>query len=428
MKEPLLIKFLFFIYKLLWFGITPLLLRSPRLKEGAAERTLQEIKFSKVDLWMHAASVGEAYIAIQILKSFEGDQKLDILVTCNTSQGKGILEKNLADQRHNVTIAYMVFDNPALVKKAIKIADPKLLVLIELEIWPALMAEMKRQRKQIIIINGRMTEKSFKGYQKVAFLWRILKPDTILAISEADRVRLQTLFQQKNTYFVENIKFDQIEKCTLLERTATENKTLILASIRKEEETEVLYMITELLEIFPRLHIDLFPRHLHRVPSWEALLLEQNISCVLKTASAENGSHSVLIWDVFGEMINAYQRSDAAFVGGSLAPLGGQNFIEAFMNGVIPVTGPSVSNFLWTGDEVFRDGLVQKGTSKEEVLQLLVTLLKKPTDRTLIQQKADTYIQSKQGGSRKTCQYIVDLLQNNDVNKTNKINSKKDRI
>ena len=57
----------------------------------------------------------------------------------------------------------MVFDNPVLVKKAVKIADPKLLVLIELEIWPALMAEMKRQKKQIIIVNGRMTEKSFKG-------------------------------------------------------------------------------------------------------------------------------------------------------------------------------------------------------------------------------------------------------------------------
>jgi len=423
MKEPFLIKFLFFIYKLLWLCITPLLLCSPRLKEGAAERTLQEINFSKVDLWMHAASVGEAYIARQILKSFEGIQRLDILITCNTSQGREILEKSLAEQRHNVTIAYMVFDNPALVKKAITIADPKLLVLIELEIWPALMAEMKRQRKQIIIVNGRMTEKSFKGYQKVAFLWRMLKPDTILAISEADKVRLQTLFQQKKTYFVENIKFDQIEKCTFLERTSTENKSLILASIRKEEESEVLYLITKLLEIFPNLHIDLFPRHLHRVSGWETFLSEQNISCILKTASSENGSQSVLIWDVFGEMIKAYQRSDAAFVGGSLAPLGGQNFIEAFMNGVIPVTGPSVSNFLWTGDEVFKDGLVQKGNNKEEVLQLLVTMLKEPTDRARIQQKANKYIQSKQGGSRKTCQYIVDSLQNHDENTTNKINS-----
>lgn len=409
MKATFPINLLFFIYQLLWFCITPILKRLPRLKEGASERTLQEVNFSKVDLWVHAASVGEAYIAIQILKNFERDRKFDILVTCNTSQGREILKKNLAEQQHNVSIVYMVFDSPALVKKAIKIADPKLLVLIELEIWPALMAEMKRHKKQIIIVNGRMTEKSFKGYNKVAFLWKALKPDVILATSKENKTRLQTLFQQKKTYLVENIKFDQIEKCTIVERTATKNKSLILASIRKEEESEVLYIIIKLLEIFPNLHIDLFPRHSHRVPEWEKLLSEQDISCALKTAS-QNNSQSVLIWDVFGEMIKAYQRSDAAFVGGSLASLGGQNFIEAFMNGVIPVTGPSVSNFLWTGEEVFQDGLVKKGNSKEEVLQLLVSILESPPDKSLIQQKANRYIQLKQGGSRKTCQHIVDLL------------------
>jgi 3-deoxy-D-manno-octulosonic-acid transferase len=413
MKEPFPIKVLFFIYKLLWFCATPLLLRSPRLKEGADERTLHKINFSKVDLWIHAASVGESFIALQILNTLdvEGDQKLDILLTTNTSQGREILEKNIGDQRHNVSIAYMVFDNPVLVKKAVRIADPKLLVLIELEIWPALMAEIKRQKKQIIIVNGRMTGKSFKGYKKLSSLWRLLKPDTILAISDDNQARLQALFQQKKTYQIPNIKFDQIEKCTISGKPPTKNRSLILASIRKEEESEVLFLIKELLQLFPGLHIDLFPRHLSRVKSWKELLSAENISCAQKTASCADSSQSVLIWDVFGELTNAYQRSDAAFVGGSLAPLGGQNFIEAFMNGVIPVTGPSISNFLWTGEEVFLSGLVQKGNTKEEVLQLLVTILKNPTDKALIQQKADNYIHSKQGGTRKTCQYIVDLLQ-----------------
>lgn len=422
MKEPFLIQFLFLIYRIAWVCATPLLLRSPRLKEGAAERTLQKINFSKVDLWIHAASVGEAYIARQILKSFENDPKLDILITSNTSQGREILKKGLEEIKHNVSIAYMVFDNPPLIKKAVRIADPELLVLIELEIWPALMAEMKRLKKQIIIVNGRMTEKSFKGYQKVAFLWRWLKPDAILAISEADKARLQSLFRQQETYHVSNIKFDQIEKCRITERKVQENKSLVLASIRKEEETEVLYVITKILERFPNLQIDLFPRHLHRVKSWEKLLSENTISHALKTSDPQPNSCSVLIWDVFGELINAYQRADAAFIGGSLAPLGGQNFIEAFMNGVIPVTGPSISNFLWTGDEVFQEGLVKKGHTREEVVQLLVNVLENPTDKDLIQQKADTYIRLRQGGSRKTCHYIVGLLQNH---KTNQINTPK---
>lgn len=410
MKESFLIKSLFFIYKLLWILATPILLRSPRLKEGAAERTLKEISFSKVDIWMHAASVGEAYIARQILKSFEVEERLNILITTNTSQGRNILEKDLNEQDHTISIAYMVFDNPALVKKALQIADPQLLILIELEIWPALMAEMKRRKKRIIIVNGRMTEKSYNGYKKIASFWRMLKPDSILAISRDDKKRLQDLFQQKETHHVPNIKFDQIETCEIEERIITENKSLILASVRKEEENEVLFIIQEILRNFPNIHIDLFPRHLHRVKYWETLLTDKQINFAVKTSNPPGNSPSVLIWDVFGELINAYQRADAAFVGGSLAPLGGQNFIEAFMNGVIPVTGPHISNFLWTGDEVFQSGLIKKGQNKEEVAQLLVTMLKTPIDTSLIQQKANNYIQLKQGGARKTCRYIVDLL------------------
>ena len=410
MKESLPFKFLFFIYRILWIVATPILLRSPRLKEGAAERTLKEITFSKVDIWMHAASVGEAYIAIQILKNFEAEPKLNILITTNTSQGRNILEKDRSVQHHKVNIAYMVFDNPTLVKKAVQIADPELLVLIELEIWPALMAEMKRCGKKIIIVNGRMTEKSYKGYKKLASLWRMLKPDIILANSHENKKRLQDLFQQHETHHVSNIKFDQIASCNIKEREATDKKSLILASVRKEEESEVLYVIQELLKHFPNLHIDLFPRHLHRVKAWEELLFDKKINFTVKSSNSADNSPSILIWDVFGELINAYQRADAAFVGGSLAPLGGQNFIEAFMNGVIPVTGPHISNFLWTGNEVFQSGLVKKGKNKEEVAQLLVTMLKTATNKNLIQKKANNYIQLKQGGSRKTCQYIVDLL------------------
>lgn len=417
MKESFFLKTLFFFYQLLWVCATPFLLRSPRLKEGAEERTLKKVNFSKVDIWMHAASVGEAYIARQLLKNFEDDLKLKILITTNTSQGKNILEKDLAaEQRHAVSIAYMVFDNPTLVKKAIRIADPKLLVLIELEIWPALMAEIKRQKKKMIIVNGRMTEKSYKGYKKTAFLWKRLAPDIILANSEENKKRLQDLFQQKRSYYVSNIKFDQIKTCTISKKTVTKDRTLILASIRKEEESEVFYLITELLKRFPDLHIDLFPRHLARVSNWKTLLTESHISCALKSASSLNAVASVLIWDIFGELLNAYRRADAAFIGGSLAPLGGQNFIEAFMNGVTPVTGPSISNFLWAGNEVFESGLVKKGSNKEEVLKLLEETLRNPEDKATIQQKANKYIQLKQGGSRKTCRHIVDLLQHSDVN------------
>jgi len=363
-----------------------------------------------VDLWIHAASAGEAYLAGQIVKCFDGDKRLDILITTNTSQGRTILEKNLGNSAHRITVAYMVFDNPSLVKRAVKIADPRLLVLIELEIWPALMAEMRRAGKKVIIVNGRMTEKSLKGYRKVASLWRQLKPDTILAISEDDRQRFITLFDQPDTFHVTNMKFDRMRGSLIDTGGKTEYCYLLLASVRKEEDSEVLYLIEKLLEQFPDLRIGLFPRHMHRVDSWGELLTENKISWTLRSADTEEGSFSVVLWDLFGELEKEFSRADAVFVGGSLAPLGGQNFIEPLMHGVVPVTGPSVSDFLWVGEELFEQGLVQKGNSKEEVLSLLVDSLEYPVDKADIRQKVDRYISMKQGGSRKTCEFIKSLM------------------
>ncbi len=403
-------KFIFWIYQLLWFVAIPLALRSPRLQEGADERTLQKVNFQKVDIWIHAASVGEAFIARQIVQNFPETEHFTILITTNTRQGKDILEQEFQGLQHQITVVYMVFDQPSLVKKAVAIANPALLVLIELEIWPALMAEMKRKDIPILIANGRMTRKSFQGYKKVAPLWRRLKPETILAISDENKTRFQQLFQQSQTFNVSNIKFDRIRECQIISRDNHNRQSLVLASIRKEEEEQVLYIIETLIQQFPHLTIDLFPRHLHRVPAWEQLLQAQHINYAVKSRGSQANTCPVVIWDLFGELINGYQRADAAFIGGSLADLGGQNFIEAFMNGIIPVTGPSIFNFLWAGETVFTEGLVRKGHNKEEVVQLLKDSLNNPPDRQRLQEKANNYIRLQQGGSRKTCQHIVRLL------------------
>ncbi len=410
MKETFLIRLFFAVYQLLWFCVTPFLVRSRRIKDGAAERTMQDVNFGKVDLWIHAASVGEAYLARQLVKCLSCERPLDILITTNTLQGRDILKKKIDKLEHRISVTYMVFDSPVLIKKAMEIADPELLVLIELEIWPALMAQMKRCGKKIIIVNGRMTEKSFSGYKKVRGLWRALKPDTILAISEEDKIRFTALFGLDETYHVTNMKFDRMKQCQIVTGKQSERRLVVLASIRQEEELQVFYLIEQLLKKFPELEIGLFPRHMHRVERWTEMLSEKNISWVLKSTSPKEVCCSVVIWDVFGELINGYRRADAAFVGGSLAPLGGQNFIEAFMNGVVPVTGPSNFNFLWAGEEIIRDDLVRKGNNREEVLQLLVDSLKNPVDKALVQQRADNYIGLKQGGSSKTCKYIVALL------------------
>ncbi len=410
-SQPFFLRLFLRIYDIAWWLVIPFLRFSRRLKEGYEARCLKKVDFGKADIWIHAASAGESYLARQILKTLVMPEKLMILVTTNTSQGKEILEKPLPTCEHDCTVAYVPFDRPSLVRKAIAIADPGLLVLIESEIWPGLLSEMKKAGKIVIVVNGRMTEKSFSGYLKVPFLWPHLKPETILAISEDDRKRFATVFDHDTTFHVPNLKFDRMDKCIIEEREKSTDPFLVLASIRKEEEDEVLYLIEQLLQKVPNLQIGLFPRHMHRLPDWAKLLTDKKIDWELKSQiHGTCGAHRVILWDVFGELGKAYRMADAAFVGGSLAPLGGQNFIEAFMNGVIPVTGPHLSNFLWAGDEVFEEGLVKKGSTREEVVELLLETLENTIERTIIQDKANTYIASKQGGSVETCRYIRGIL------------------
>ncbi len=400
------------IYDVVWLAVIPFLRFSKRLSEGFENRTLERVDFSKVDIWVHAASAGEAYIARQILKTIKNSEKLKILVTTNTSQGKDILEKPLKTSMQQITVSYVPFDRPSIVKKAVAIADPRLLLLIESEIWPGLMSEMKKAGKTILVVNGRMTQRSFSRYLMIKFIWPKLKPETILAISEEDRKRFALLFQQEKTYHVSNIKFDRLKKCQIAQRDESSVRFLVLASIRKEEEEKVLFVIEELLKRIPDLQVGLFPRHMHRLSAWEELLTEKKISWGLRSRLPDGGGASkVILWDVFGELGEAYRRADGAFVGGSLEPLGGQNFIEAFMNGVIPVTGPHVSNFLWAGEEVYEEGLVKKGNTKEEVVELLLETLNNQIDSSIIQEKADRYISAKQGGSVETCRHIVELLE-----------------
>jgi 3-deoxy-D-manno-octulosonic-acid transferase len=405
-------KLFLFFYELVWLLVLPLLRLSSRLKDGFEQRTLKEVTFGKVDLWIHAASAGEAFMTRQILSEISKSKNLKVLVTTNTSQGKKILKRRLDMGGGQLTVAYIPFDRPSLVRKALKIADPAVLVLVELEIWPGLMAECIRLGKKIIIVNGRMTQRSYDRYLKVHTLWKNVKPDQILAISEDDKKRLATLFDQHNAEYIPNIKFDNFDKYTVEETEKNSSRFLVLASVRQKEEKKVLWLIEQLLEEIPDLTIGLFPRHMHRLETWGKLLSKRNIGWVYKSRlQGDEDNLNVLLWDVFGELTKAYGRADATFVGGSLVPLGGQNFIEAFMNGVIPTTGPYVTNFLWAGDEVYQKGLVKKGRDEKEVLQLLLETLRSPMDKSLLEEKANHYIVAKQGGTVATCKYIEELLE-----------------
>ncbi len=419
-------KFALRLYNLSWSCALPWLRRNHRLAEGFMQRTLKT-GLSAADLWIQAASVGEAYLALELIRNLRTAKPLKILVTSNTSQGMGILTQNLPVQQSNneqiqPQLSYFPFDKPAIMQKAVVNVHPKVMVLLETEIWPGLLRSLKKYRCKILIVNGRITEKSLKRYLLWPSLWQKLRPHEVLAISQADAHRFSRLFGKAGVEVMSNIKFDRIaaktsrgsDKNKLKAILPVDNPFIVLASVRREEEILVKNIIQNVLRIRPQTIIGLFPRHMHRIPYWQKLLRQTGNGYTLRSKTEGRVSAGdVILWDTFGELLPAYQLAESAFVGGSLAPLGGQNFLEALVSGVIPIIGPWWDNFAWVGQEIVESGLLRVAGNWKQVADLLLKDLAGRPSRKEVINAALQFIEVRRGGTEKACRRIITCLGSN---------------
>ena len=406
----------------MWRLSLPFLKTAKRLKYGFEERQ-SALHHSKADIWIQAASAGEAYLAVNIIQTLEPETNIKILVTSTTSQGIDILETRLTKKTFNrfieLRIEWFPFDMPDTIKAAVKAVNPTIMVLLETEIWPALLYFLKKNRSKILIINARLSRKSFSHYIKTRFLWKHLAPDIILAISNLDAKRYRCLFNNTIVKTMPNIKFGSMGADCPDTHAVKQIKTClphalpltILASVRKEEEKEIILLIKEIFKIFPRQIVAIFPRHMHRVSPWKKLLNFHNLNFHLRSRiSAELTNPGIILWDTFGELKAAYGLASIVFVGGSLKPLGGQNFIEPAVQGAVTVTGPYYDDFAWAGDDIFNKKIIIKKKSWRAVAKTIHKTLENPVnnkDQILVTQN---YIKSNQGGTLQACNEILKSL------------------
>ena len=415
----------FRFYDLSWRIILPWLKFNHRLAEGFHQRKLKDDLPDAADLWIQAASVGESFLALEIIKTLRVDQPTRVLITSNTSQGIAILSKSLPDRigdRNQIQAAvrYFPFDKPSIMATAVAAIRPKVAVLLETEIWPGLLQALKAQNCKILIINGRITEKSLRGYHLWPSLWPGLRPDKVLAISPGDADRFGRLFGPDGIEIMPNIKFDRIARTTGSDPVKDEIKPLlppaasfvILASVRQQEEPLIKKIVQSVIGNRPQTIIGLFPRHMHRLQYWQKALDQTGIRWSLRSETKTGvPAGSVVLWDTFGEMLPAYGHAKSAFIGGSLAPLGGQNFLEALVNGVLPVIGPSWENFAWVGSGIIDSGLLRVADDWRQVTDILLKDIDSPQRRQDIITKTLQYIKTHQGGTRLACRYIAEGLE-----------------
>lgn len=385
------------VYTVAGLIAAPLAFISARMRQGWRQRLGLELP-GPCEVWIQGASAGECNLVHSLIDRLPGP----VLLTTCTRQGIEVLEKI----RSKTPFFARMFplDLPPLMNFVLAKVRPKVVVLLETEVWPGLLLACRNRNIPVVVINARMSTSSLAGYLRLRPLLRLVPPAAVGAIAPADAMRFDLVFGPGRTTVTGNIKFDRLSDMHLPldaanplgEVISPDSWFIVLGSVREEEEPLVLDMIRLVLEQNPRAVLGLFPRHMHRIRAWTDLLTGAGIPWARRsdlTKPADPGS--VIVWDRFGELATAYALARRAFVGGSLKRLGGQNFLEPLARGTAAVVGPHTRNFSWVGDEIFRDLVVRN----PDIHVLARTLTTPAPDRQEIRDKAMAYIRARQGAS-----------------------------
>jgi 3-deoxy-D-manno-octulosonic-acid transferase len=310
-------------------------------------------------VWVHAVSVGEIYVALRFMKAYrEVHPETFFALSTTTSTGNAIARKGI-DARD--VLFYFPVDLPVIIKKVLRIINPVRLVLVEGEFWPNLIRLADDQDIPISLINGRMSERSYKGYRKLKSLTAdvLRRINPICVQSELDAQRMVGIgAPSENVHIMGTVKFDVAERDPEGEQIAQD----IMRKIHVPEDAVVLLggstwsgeeaILCELYKKFKAANQKLFlvivPRHVERAGEVIQCLEDCGLSYARRSRLEDfkgEGAPDVLFVDTTGELRNFYSVADIIFVGKSLTERGGQNPIEPAMYGKAVVVGPNMDNF-----------------------------------------------------------------------------------
>jgi 3-deoxy-D-manno-octulosonic-acid transferase len=357
--------------------------KEPRLGTGQEGR--------EGTIWIHAVSVGEVLAAYPLAKQLQQryrERRLVISTTTATGQKLARDRMQFAD-----AIFYFPLDWRGPVRRALNAVRPAAVIIVETEIWPNFLRECRRAGVPVIFVNGRLSERSFRGFRRAItfsggalrdFLKRILNDATLFLMQgEEDASRLLKLgADAKRIVVAGNLKYDldEPEESPLSKWLAEElarnrrQPVLVAGSVVADEEVQVLRAFAEVERQFPRALLILAPRKPDRFDEAARIVAESNRDLVRRSKLTLNGAGSktlsapgsVFLLDTVGELASIYRLADAVFVGGSLVPSGGHNILEPAAFSKAPIYGPSMNNFREMAAKFLNaDAAVQVNTSEE---------------------------------------------------------------
>ena len=383
-----------FLYTLLLLLVAPFFLyglyKSKPNKPKFGKRWIEHFGCTKKlegehkPLWIHAVSVGEVIATIPLIKALKKQNPLQtIVVTTTTSTGATEAEKlgDLVEHR------YMPLDFSFAVKGFIKTVNPSALLIMETELWPNTLHVCLQNSIPVTVINARLSERSFKRYQKFQFIFDLLAKniDKILCQTDDDAKRFELLGINKEKLSVTgSIKFDitisqEIKSAgqALRKELGLERPIWIAASTHQGEDELILQAHKNLLKTIPETLLILVPRHPERFLAVSELSTESGFNTITRTSKqVVSLTTSVYIADTMGEMLLLISASDICFMGGSLlgSKVGGHNLLEPAALAKPCLTGPSFYNFKLITEQLVKTEACIICESANEITKNVATL------------------------------------------------------
>lgn len=381
-------------------------------------------------LWFHAVSVGEVLQLQPVLDGLrERLPDVELVISTTTPTGRAVALSKFPHDR----VCYFPLDFSWAAREALRRLRPTAVVLVELELWPNFILIAHRAGIPLALINGRVSEHSYRGYMRIRFLMaRLLRCfDALAAQNETYAARLATLgAPEERLHVTGSIKFDRVATDRHNPRTAElrrffgirESEPVFIAGSTQEPEEAIALDAYEALRMrFPELRLILVPRHKERFEEVARLVESRRLPLVRRSrpdsaaptraASARDAANErpVLLLDTLGELAACWGLADVAFVGGSLTNRGGQNMIEPAGYGAALLFGPNTHNFRDVVELLLAENAATVVYNDAEVVSTVAHFLENPAQARAQGSRAQKLVLDQQGATALTVEILAGL-------------------
>ncbi|MDX6019222.1 lipid IV(A) 3-deoxy-D-manno-octulosonic acid transferase [Scandinavium sp. V105_16] len=411
---------LYLIQPLVWLRLLLRSRKAPAYRKRWAERYgFCKNKVLPDGILLHSVSVGETLAAIPLVRALRHRYpSLPITVTTMTPTGS---ERALSAFGKDVQHVYLPYDLPGAMNRFFNTTRPKLVIVMETELWPNMVAALHKRKIPLVIANARLSERSAKGYGKLGkFMRRLLSRITLIAAqNEEDGNRFLSLGLKRNQLAITgSLKFDisvtpelAARAITLRRQWAPHRQVWIATSTHDGEEKIILEAHKKLLETFPNLLLILVPRHPERFADARELVQKEGMTFTLRsTGEIPTTATQVVIGDTMGELMLLYGIADLAFVGGSLVERGGHNPLEPAAHAIPVLMGPHTFNFKDICAKLQQDDGLITVTDTDTLVKEVSTLLTDEDYRLWYGRHAVEVLHQNQGALARLLQLLQPYL------------------